>query len=185
MNIHKLNGFIYVTSEEEIIINDYYLAGKDLHKCISSKELEDLSLDDFCKKVILTNDRKLTNVQQLTPEEEAYCNTVDSVEVVDDTLTVGEMSNLPLGARNHKYKLQLPKQETIEEVAYNYAKNKTNRTSHLIGFREGYNEAVKTLYNDEEVKEILDKYNNHIQENFDMSKTILSAEKWFNQNKKK
>jgi hypothetical protein len=29
------------------------------------------------------------------------------------------------------------KQETIEEAAYNYAANKKNRTSHLIGFREG------------------------------------------------
>jgi hypothetical protein len=30
-----------------------------------------------------------------------------------------------------------PKQEIIEEAAYNYAANKKNRTSHLIGFREG------------------------------------------------
>ena len=30
-----------------------------------------------------------------------------------------------------------PKQETLEEASYNYARDKMNRTSHLIGFREG------------------------------------------------
>ena len=29
------------------------------------------------------------------------------------------------------------KQETLEEASYNYAIDKMNRTSHLIGFREG------------------------------------------------
>lgn len=28
-------------------------------------------------------------------------------------------------------------QETLEQASYNYAKDKINRTSHLIGFREG------------------------------------------------
>jgi hypothetical protein len=34
-------------------------------------------------------------------------------------------------------KKEKPKQETLEEASYNYAKDKVNRTSHLIGFRKG------------------------------------------------
>jgi hypothetical protein len=38
------------------------------------------------------------------------------------------------GLEKHSYELQ---QETLEEASYNYASTKMNRTSHLVGFREG------------------------------------------------
>jgi len=49
-----------------------------------------------------------------------------------------------------------PKQETLEEAAYNYAVTKTNRTSHLIGFREGakwQKEQDKNKYSLDDLKE--------------------------------
>jgi len=48
-----------------------------------------------------------------------------------------------------------PKQETLEEAAQNYAVTKTNRTSHLIGFREGAKWQQERSYSEEEVIEIL------------------------------
>ena len=42
-----------------------------------------------------------------------------------------------------------------------------------------------TLHSNDEVLEILKKRNQHIQENFDPSKTILPIEAWFEQFKKK
>lgn len=49
-----------------------------------------------------------------------------------------------------------PKQETLEEASYNYTKDKINRTSHLIGFRDGakwQQEQDKKLYSEEDMLE--------------------------------
>ena len=39
----------------------------------------------------------------------------EEVEVIDDTLTVGEMSKLPLGTRNHKYKIIIQKKDSFKK----------------------------------------------------------------------
>lgn len=168
-NIHKLNGFIYVTSEEKP--ND-----EEIHYCSKWNHLhfhKYRNNNDTCKKIILTNDKTLTNVQQLTPEEEAYCKTVDSVGV---EYTVDF---------NSKAVIVIPKQETIEEVAYNYAEvyrcpatNKDEYCKHDIisAINFGYNHAVKTLYTEEEVFLIIEKFR-------DLK--MIAFSEWFNQNKKK
>jgi hypothetical protein len=50
---------IYITSDEDLMIGDYYIAGVDIYQCLSSIELEDLSIDSYCKKIILTTDPEL------------------------------------------------------------------------------------------------------------------------------
>jgi len=83
-----------------------------------------------------------------------------------------------------------PKQETLEEASYNYAKDKINRTSHLIGFREGakwQQEQDKNKYNEEEVKGAF-KIGFDIGYGSSVSELDLKQEycnKWFEQFKKK
>lgn len=192
MNIHKLNGFIYVTSEDKPIDRNYcfdkfnQLWKLEDKKLISfdSKGIKRFSTDNIlgheCRKIILTNDSYLANVQKLTPEEEAYCKTVDSVEV---EYTVDF---------NSKAVIVIPKQETIEEVAYNYAEvyrcpatNKDEYCKHDIisAINFGYNHAVKTHYTEEEVRLMLSESFKASHEGYYTSADKIINQ--FNQNKKK
>lgn len=88
--VHKINGFVYVTSEE-----------------LCSKN----SFNGY--KIVLTNDASFKAVQQLTPQEVEYLNTVDECEVVKKLI---EETELDLNSREMTYyklvyQLQLPKQE--------------------------------------------------------------------------
>ena len=53
------NKNIYIINDEDIMINDYFIAGVNIYQCLSSAELEDLSIDSYCKKIILTTDQDL------------------------------------------------------------------------------------------------------------------------------
>jgi hypothetical protein len=53
------------------------------------------------------------------------------------------------------------KQETLEEASYNYARDKMNRTSHLIGFRAGAKWQQEKSYSEEEVIQLLQKSLTH------------------------
>jgi hypothetical protein len=72
-----------------------------------------------------------------------------------------------------------PKQETLEEAP------KEKLDFYQQGFADGFKIQQERSYSEEEVLELLNGYDNHIQENFDPSKTILSTKEWFEQNKKK
>jgi hypothetical protein len=41
--------------------------------------------------------------------------------------------------------------ETLEEAAYKYSKDKINRTSHLIGFRQGAKWQQEIMYSEEDM----------------------------------
>ena len=204
MNIHKLNGFIYVTSEEEIKVGEYCVNTETNNIDISKNGMEGYNVKYFgWRKIILTNDSYLANVQQLTPEEEAYCKTVDSVE--DE---FSHKNKHGFFEKKASYKLQLPKQETIEEVAKDYALKSfipmRNSEGEILtippnqtvpcGFRkhekiaikhftEGYNEAVKTLYTEEEVRLMLSESFKASHEGYYTSADKIINQ--FNQNKKK
>ena len=169
-NIHKLNGFIYVTSEDEIKEGDYYIDFMcDGLKLEHFKTKEDWVLVGICnsKKVILTNDRKLTNVQKLTHEEEAYCKTVDSVEVVKwDGFSDWDSDNT--------YQLQLPKKEQVLI--------QSSIDGDVI-WREGCTEEVKILYTEEEVRLMLSESFKASHEGYYTSADKIINQ--FNQNKKK
>lgn len=91
-------------------------------------------------------------------------------------------------------------QETLEEYAENEAEGRypvlthqNPKNSPYTGSKETFKHGVragadwqsKRMYGESEVLELLEKYDKHIQTNFDPSKTILSTEDWFEQNKKK
>ena len=121
---------IYITCDEEIKAGDYFIESLGLpdsylvHKL--SKEWKDKeSFYRRCDKVILTTDSDLIKdgVQAIDDEflewfvKDPSC---ENVEVMTDAFTVKEMSMLPIGTGNFKYKIIIPKeelkQETLEEA---------------------------------------------------------------------
>jgi hypothetical protein len=144
---------IYITSDEEIKEGDkgWLLENNGITKNITrydcTKGLGGIYPTD--KKIILTTDQDLIKdgVQAIDDEflewfvKNPSC---EWVEVANDTLTVKEMSKLPLGTINHKYKIIIPqeepKQETIEEV-------ECNNCGYLMSLTE--DESVYACYNSE------------------------------------
>jgi len=187
---------IYITSEEEIKEGEYFI---DKNNSIGkSYRLSHVKFADP-KKIILTTDLKLQK---------------DGVQAIDDEFLEWFVQNPNCEFVNIRpfkkwsggdevepiYKIIIPKkepkQETLEEAAERFAnpaRKKVDKTDNImyikyvaevIGFKAGYKEAQKTLYSQEEVEQLLNDYDKHIQENFDPSKTILSTKEWFNQHKK-
>ena len=56
-NIHQISDNIYITSDEEIKVGDWYFITESISKCESKYEANDLT--DICKKIILTTDPQL------------------------------------------------------------------------------------------------------------------------------
>jgi hypothetical protein len=163
-NIHVLQENIYITSNEEIKDGDWFLTDdKRVEKCAP-----DWRAREWHKKIILTTDPELIKDGVQAIDDDFLEWFVDNpicefVEIVDDTLTVKEMSKLPLGTRNHKYKIIIPKeelkQETLEEATKKYAnKNGDIPTTELEDaiFKQGFIDGAKwqqeRSYSEEDVK---------------------------------
>lgn len=177
--VYKINGFVYVTSfKDKTESEEWY--------------------EFFKREVILTNDPNLNEVQHLTPREVDYLNTIDECEVktenicarcysndVDDCWSAKECSDGKFD--KIKYKLQLPKQETIEEVANKYSgyhKSYIDKTDVKgSAFLDGYNHALNTLYTAQQVTEYAYYFEKCYAER-PMKKPLLPTD-YFNQNKKK
>jgi hypothetical protein len=111
---------IYITSDEEIKEGDWCLPFYNYKVDVTEEyPIYKMKNGDFYsqdKKIILTTDQDLIKdgVQAIDDEflewfvKNPSC---EFVEVMNDTLTVGEMSKLPLGTRNHKYKIIIPQEE--------------------------------------------------------------------------
>ncbi len=112
------NQNVYITSDEEIKQGDYVI--EDIGGVVYGPIDRD-SVVENPKKIILTTDQDLIS-QGIQPINDEFLEwfiknpSCDKVEVVDDTYTVGEMSKLPLGTRNHKYKIIIPQEEPKQEV---------------------------------------------------------------------
>jgi len=136
-NIHKIRENIYITNSEEIKEGDWFISGGLVNKAIDIIDCDDdgmleIHSEGYCnplsltKKIILTTDQDLikNGVQAIDDEflewfvKNPSC---ESVEIANDTLTVKEMSKLPLGTRNHKYKIIIPQEEakTFKELFAN------------------------------------------------------------------
>ena len=115
---------IYITNSKEIKegVNQWYIDGF-LNKPRNSSGSQYGEKQDI---IILTTDQDLIKdgVQAIDDEflewfvKNANESGVpfDRCEVEDDTLTVGEMSKRPLGTRNHKYKIIIPKEEPKDVI---------------------------------------------------------------------
>jgi hypothetical protein len=182
--LETINQHIYITNDLEIKEGDWIIWNKKIVKAIDTAYYS-------AKKIILTTDQDLIKygVQAIddTFLEWLVKNpSCEKVEVVDDTYTVGEMSKLPLGTINHKYKIVIPqeepKQETIEEAANNWIKNTSEFLSVKNGFIEGAKWQSERMYSEEEVIEIL-----HSRVRYTLGedyKEVTTIE-WFEQFKKK
>jgi hypothetical protein len=120
--MHRKKFNIYITSDEDIMIGNFYIAGVDIYKCLSSIELEDLSIDSYCKKIILTTDQELIK---------------DGVQAIDDEFLNWFIKNpncesvrigkdYSYGNLEHfDYKIIItkeePKQEKLEQIAEEFA----------------------------------------------------------------
>ncbi len=222
---------IYITNDEKPKEGDWCLDKFNQRWKLEDKKLmafdikgiKSFSTDNIlgheCKKIILTTDQDLIKdgVQAIDDEflewfvKNPSC---ESVEVINDTLTVGEMSKLPLGARNHKYKtiipkeepnynmkqeildemkrLEEPKQETLEEAGLQHC-DMLDKFPELVNplftFKQGakwQQEQDKKRYSEEEVLELFQKY---ISTQIPLARLrkILCKEfnQWFEQFKKK
>jgi hypothetical protein len=109
---------IHITSEEEIKVGDWIYNEErepSVMRCIDKGSLRGW------RKIILTIDQDLIKdgVQVIDDEflewfvKNPSC---EWVEIIDDTFTVGEMSKLPLGTRNHKYKIIIPKEKQKQHL---------------------------------------------------------------------
>jgi acetone carboxylase gamma subunit len=125
----EFNQNIYITSDEKIKEGDYIISLVDdesfemVWKCDESQIKYMIDFDLEFKKIILTTDQDLIKdgVQSIDDEflewfvKNPSCKYVD---VMTDTFTVKEMSMLPLGTRNFKYKIIIPKEEPKQTKCY-------------------------------------------------------------------
>lgn len=96
----------------------------------------------------------------------------------------------PINPNNQEVTLeQIEKQETLEEASQKYALSKQfNRTSHLMGFREGAKWQQKQntkLYTEQEVVKLFDNYRNHFEWYRNIQVLPNDFFEWFEQLKKK
>ena len=130
---------LYITSDEEIKEGDWVITNNGL----LAKVITELTWHFInSKKIILTTDPDIIKdgVQSIDNEFlEWFVNnpSCEEIEVVDDTFTVGEMSKLPLGTRNHKYKIIIPKEETKQSVK-DYEQQGLEKYSHELEPKQDY-----------------------------------------------
>lgn len=172
----KESQFVYITNEEKISLNNSVY---DKYRNVILKAVDKDNIDFFnltptrYKKICLTNDPQLINdgVQAIDDEflewflKNLRC---ENVEVVKEKVDLGDLGHYE---QYYNYKIIIPKEETknhlikmmqddeelglyeetLEEASYNYAKDKKNRTSHLIGFREGVRWVRERSYSEEDM----------------------------------
>lgn len=112
-NKHEINGYIYVTNDDEIILGDYYIDfttnGLEIEHFGTKADWVLVGICDS-KKIILCNNPNLT-IQQLSAEEVEYLESVDSFEVEK----IGYKKNGMIDeSTSYNYKILIPK-ETEKE----------------------------------------------------------------------
>ena len=202
-NIHRINGNIYITSDEEIKEGDWFVVklfkitgesdGFHIEKCT---KLDDVWCNNFdvistrhknnCKKIILTTDQDLIK---------------DGGQAIDDEFLEWFVKNPSCegvevekgyrGVNLFNYKIILPidepKQETLEEVAERIAYDSTEENKGFPSmkmFIEGTKWQMERSYSEEEVLTIIDKYQIECQLKYNTG-TVPDGREWFEQFKKK
>ena len=170
------NQNIYITNDEEIKIDDYYLGEDNNLYCLVTK------VNSNGKKIILTTDQELID-EGVQPIDDEFLEwfmknpSCERVEVKKEKQHIGEEvdESYPKGFFDYKIIIlqEEPKQEILEEVAEIICH--THKTP-----IEQANEIIKLLqermYSEEEVLSIL---NDFIGEN------PIDVDRWFEQFKKK
>ena len=193
----KLN--IYITSDEEIKEKDWIIRDNEQPTLVTPNFFWDFGVRYY--KIILTTDQDLIEdgVQAIDDEflewfvKNPSC---ERVEVMTDAFTVKEMSMLPIGTGNFKYKIIIPKeelkQETLEEAAENnYPEGDVWTVEQAVvrrlAFMNGANWEAKKSYSEEDIRNAIDygaelSLSDNIGHSFKWTKR---KNEWFEQYKKK
>jgi hypothetical protein len=205
-----LHQYLYITSDEEIKVGDWYLIefnGLKITQCNSVEELISIEGRDDCKKIILTTDPDLIGVQSIDDEflewfvKNPSC---ESVEIENKKVLVGwepDYTYEDLGIDGSKnvyhnfYKIIIPqgepKQETLEEAAEKlYPENwesimegqHDSNSYERNAFIKGAKWQAKRMYSEEDLHNAF--YNGWLfrGENYSFPK---AKKEWFEQFKKK
>lgn len=144
-NTHRINGLIYITSEE-YIKTGYYL---DLNYKIVMKSVFYTSCNKNCKKIILTNDPALTSdgIQAIEPDAVKWLNENPSCEWVRVLHLCEKITCNNNGCHDFcqepQYKIRLPKpiNQTIEDRSYHpISLNEVSETETIEEAAETYTE---------------------------------------------
>ena len=151
------NQHIYIASDEEIKEGDWYMS---IDNFVRKADTIWNTIYGKCpnKKIILTTDQDLIKdgVQAI---DDAFLEwfvknpSCESIEVLFACRGIDVLKGV-IGEYRIMFPKEEPKQETLEEASHNYASNKKlNKTSHLIGFREGAKWQEQNSYSEEDLKE--------------------------------
>jgi hypothetical protein len=136
------NQNIYITNDEEIKIDDYYLGEDNNLYCLVSK------VNSNGKKIILTTDHELID-EGVQPIDDEFLEwfvknpNCEEVFLTYEYEQVNQDNPILKGSTNvlRKYKIIILQEEYNEETiittAQSYAVNQRNRTSHYMGFIQG------------------------------------------------
>ena len=181
-NPNCINQHIYITSDEEIIEGDYFLYdeteiryktngteyhGRDLCHISGNRRYP----VNKSKKIILTTDQNLDGVQKIDDEflqwfvKNPSCEEVaveremympQSNGKISDGKITHEISLDPSQNTLPYYKIIIPKEEPLEQVAKEFYSNE-NQLMERIAFKRGYAECKERMYSEEEVVKIVEK----------------------------
>jgi len=205
-NIYKIEKELFVTSDEEITRNDYWLNRDD--NSINKNEFTGGPNDaPSCKKIILTTDQDLIKdgVQLIDDEflewfvKNPSCEFVEIVKVPyhDESgysylLGIPKEEPKPILGVDFEFSIdddgmciEIPiiKQETLEE-AKKYAEL-SYYGDEVDAFVTGAKWQSDRMYSQEEVKDLFNQYKEEFSIYRNMQILNAQFEEWFNQNKKK
>jgi len=135
-------------------------------------------------------DNSLCKIHGGIPKEEQCRNPLDcgktyNKELTTQTITCnkcGKTNTFPFGGDHYCPSL---KQETLEEAAFHYSKNKINKNTSLLDFTKGAKWQAKRMYSEEEVEIILKSYKEFIVKELKGLSSFKDKNHWFEQFKKK
>jgi len=178
-NIHRINGNIYITNDEEIKEGDYCinLAHNIIVKPTDAEWAN--SNQKNLKKVILT-DQYIDGIQTVDNDTLEFLIKNQSCEWVE--VVKGFADGTGYGYNFVDYKIiipkQEPKQETLEQFMATLPYYGHCNHEYLEGVEEGAKWQAERMYSEEEVKLI-------ISEALQSALVTVDLEQWFEQFKKK
>ena len=201
-NFQHIPHNIYITSDSEIKEGDWYLDTFNTQRIKANEFSDHKHYGNACKKIILTTDQDLINdgVQGIDDEflewfvKNPSCESVEVRKIGKEWTYNAEVPKeepnpfeLPKTLSDDVFYESLePKQETLEEVAERLypISNPDNVT--LVNSQtllrnvliRGAKYQAERMYSEEEVTQLLIKFNQEIYE-------VEDVRGWFNQNKKK
>ena len=124
--INVLPQNIYITNDEEIKIDDYYLGEDNNLYCLVSK------VNSNGKKIILTTDHELID-EGVQPIDDEFLEwfvknpSCDKVYTTDEYVQVNQDNPILRGSTNvsHRYEIIIPQEEVFEMYSHLYGKTVT------------------------------------------------------------